>query len=74
MENNFDDFCKNFDIVDNALDMRDLQRWNGRSLRSKENLSEHTHLVIACAIKFYDVFKKYVKITFFAFKKISNML
>lgn len=64
MENNFEDFCKNFNIVDNALDMRDLQRWNGRSLRAKENLSEHTHLVIACAIKLYDKFKYHLKIDF----------
>lgn len=64
MENDYTCFCENFDITDNALDMRDLQRWNGRSLRSKENLSEHTHLVMACAIKLYDKFHKYVNIDF----------
>ena len=52
-----DDFVSNFDIVDNALDMRTLVRWNGRNLRRKENLAEHTHLVTACMIKLYDNFK-----------------
>lgn len=45
------EFCKNFDIVGNALSMRELARWNGRAIRNKENLSEHTHLVCACAIE-----------------------
>lgn len=53
-----EDFTKDFDIVNNALDMRDLVRWNGRNFRNKENLSEHTHLVIACLIKIYDELKK----------------
>ena len=26
-------FCDNFDIVQNALQMRTLRRWNGRDLR-----------------------------------------
>jgi len=50
----FNDFCNNFDIVDNALKMRDLLRWNGRAVKNKENLSEHTHLVCACAISLID--------------------
>ena len=54
MRSELEVFIKDFDVVVNALDMRDLQRWNGRSLRCKENLSEHTHLVVACAIKLYD--------------------
>lgn len=49
-------FIKDFDIADNALQMRCLNRWNGRDLRERENLSEHTHLVCACAIKLYDYF------------------
>ena len=51
-------FIDDFDIVENALDMRNLIRWNGRDLRYRENLSEHTHLVVACAIKLYDELKK----------------
>lgn len=51
------DFAENFDLIDNALDMRTLDRWNGREFRYRENLSEHTHLVTACAIKLYDTFK-----------------
>lgn len=54
MEKTFDDFCNNFDIIDNAMSMRTLLRWNGRDLRNKENLAEHTHLVVACAIELYD--------------------
>ena len=50
------EFVDNFDIVDNALQMRTLKRWNGRDLRTDENLSEHTHLVLACTIKLYDKF------------------
>ena len=49
-----DKFIAEFNIVDNALDMRDLVRWNGRKLRTKENLAEHTHLVVACAIDLID--------------------
>jgi len=48
------EFCDDFDIITNALDMRTLLRWNGRDIRNKENLSEHTHLVVACAISLYD--------------------
>lgn len=47
---NFAKFCDEFNIVDNALDMRTLIRWNGRDLMRKENLSEHTHLVVACVM------------------------
>lgn len=49
-----DKFIKDFNIVENALDMRTLMRWNGRDLRNRENLAEHTHLVVACAIELYD--------------------
>lgn len=73
MGNSFETFCKDFDIVNNALDMRDLTRWNGRSLRAKENLSEHTHLVIACSIRLYDVFKRYVKIDFEKLIKLAAL-
>lgn len=52
------DFEKQFDIVDNALNMRALKRWNGRDLRENENLAEHTHLVTACLIKLYDELKE----------------
>ena len=50
----FESFVENFDIVENALDMRTLMRWNGRDLRNRENLAEHTHLVVACAFKLYE--------------------
>lgn len=53
-----DKFIKDFNIVENALDMRTLMRWNGRDLRNRENLAEHTHLVVACAIELYDEFVK----------------
>lgn len=46
-------FIENFDLVENALNMRTLLRWNGRDIR-KENLSEHTHLATACLISIYD--------------------
>lgn len=64
MENDVKQFCNDFDIVDNALDMRTLARWNGRNLRKHENLAEHTHLVVACVIKLYDYFKIYIKFNF----------
>lgn len=48
------EFIENFDIRNNAMDMRTLTRWNGRDLREKENVAEHTHLVVACAIYLYD--------------------
>lgn len=54
MKKDFDSFCEQFNIVDNALQMRTLMRWNGRDLRERENLSEHTHLVTVCAIQLYD--------------------
>jgi len=53
----FDEFCDNFNIIDNAMQMRTLIRWNGRDLRNKENLAEHTHLVTACALYLYDRLK-----------------
>ena len=56
MQEDVKNFIKEFDIADNALQMRCLTRWNGRDLREQENLSEHTHLVCACAIKLYDYF------------------
>lgn len=58
MTDNFEEFCKNFNIVENAMDMRTLIRWNGRDLREKENLAEHTHLVVACIIELYDEFNE----------------
>lgn len=57
MHSDLTKFINDFTIVDNALDMRTLLRWNGRDLRSKENLAEHTHLVVACAIELYDKYK-----------------
>lgn len=57
MQNDLQDFVENFSIVENAINMRTLQRWNGRDLLHKENLSEHTHLVVAITITLYDRFK-----------------
>lgn len=57
MRNDVREFLRSFDIVDNAMKMRQLIRWNGRDLRNRENLAEHTHLVIACAIKLMDDFE-----------------
>ena len=54
MQRELNEFLETFDIVENALDMRTLIRWNGRDLRNKENLAEHTHLVVACAISLID--------------------
>lgn len=54
MDKDVQEFIDNYDIADNALQMRCMVRWNGRDLREHENLSEHTHLVVACAIKLYD--------------------
>lgn len=55
----FDKFCKEFNIVDNAINMRQLTRWNGRDLVRKENLAEHTHLVVACVIELFDLFTNF---------------
>ena len=55
INNDFDEFCKNFNIVENALEMRSLKRWNGRDLRESENLAEHSHLVVCCI---YDIADK----------------
>lgn len=54
----FEQFCNEFDIVKNALEMRTLVRWNGRDLLQKENLAEHTHLVAACVLHLADSFRK----------------
>lgn len=54
MTDNYEDFVKNYDGVENALDQRNIRRWNGRDFRKPENLSEHTHLVVVCAISIYD--------------------
>ena len=48
------DFISKFNISTNAIEQRELVRWNGRSFRRKENLAEHTHLVVACAIELID--------------------
>lgn len=55
--NDFSYFKQSFDIIENALNMRTLIRWNGRDLQNKENLAEHTHLVTACAIQMLDNMK-----------------
>lgn len=47
---NLNQFIKDFDIIDNALKMRQLIRWNGRDVMKPENLAEHTHLVVACVM------------------------
>lgn len=53
-DKNFDTFVKEFNLIDNALDMRTLRRWNGRDLRDEENLAEHTHLVVCCLYELID--------------------
>lgn len=63
VENDVTKFIEDFDPVDNALQMRTLTRWNGRNLREKENLSEHTHLVIVCLYKILDEIRKYKHVT-----------
>lgn len=57
LDSNFDTFVKQFNLVDNALDMRTLRRWNGRDLRDEENLAEHTHLVVCCFYELIDSMK-----------------
>lgn len=57
---NLTEFIDKFDIVDNALQMRNLRRWNGRDLRDEENLAEHTHLVVCCVYKLYDELQYYL--------------
>lgn len=53
-------FIDEFNIVDNALKMRQLLRWNGRDVLNKENLAEHTHLVVACVMHLYkEITQKY---------------
>lgn len=71
----YNQFVNKFDIVDNALDMRVLYRWNGRDVRERENLAEHTHLVTACAIKLYDYFvdRAPALFTSFEFEKIIRL-
>ena len=51
-------FCDKFDIVQNALQMRTLRRWNGRDLRDEENLAEHTHLVVVCIFELINKLRK----------------
>lgn len=58
MRDDFEKFCKEFDIVDNALKQRQLIRWNGRDLRKRENLAEHSHLVVACVIEIVELLDK----------------
>lgn len=60
MRDDFNKFVSTFDNVQNALEQRNLVRWNGRPIRNKENLAEHTHLVVACAIKIMDSTIKYL--------------
>lgn len=64
MLKDFEEFCNNFDIVDNALSQRELVRWNGRDILRKENLAEHSHLVVACLIKLLDEFKDVKNVRF----------
>lgn len=59
---NLKEFIDKFDIVDNALQMRTLRRWNGRDLRDEENLAEHTHLVVCCVYKLYDKLRYYLSL------------
>lgn len=53
----YKEFSESFDITENAIEMRYLQRWNGRRV-GHENLSEHTHLVVAWCIKLIDYLSK----------------
>ena len=69
----FDKFCDEFDIVDNALQMRTLTRWNGRDLRERENLAEHTHLVMACVFKICDIVKEH-NIDAYKLLNVANIL
>ena len=64
MTNDFDEFLYGFTYLENALQMRTLKRWNGRDLLHKENLSEHTHLVVAVTIQLYDLFHKHTSLDF----------
>ncbi len=56
-DKDFDTFVNEFNLIDNALDMRTLRRWNGRDLRDEENLAEHTHLVVCCLYELIDSMK-----------------
>lgn len=58
---NIGEFITEFNIAENAMDQRDLIRWNGRSFRQKENLAEHTHLVVACAIELIEYVRNKAK-------------
>lgn len=71
----YNQFVQEFDLVENALDMRTLYRWNGRDVRERENLAEHTHLVTACAIKLYDKISELgpALFTSFDFEKIVRL-
>lgn len=52
----FDKFCNEFSPIENAIQMRNMYRWNGRDVQNKENLSEHTHLVLACVLELWSSF------------------
>ena len=42
--------------IEKALQLRNILRWNGRDLRDKENVAEHVHLAINCAMYLYDTY------------------
>lgn len=71
MRDDFEKFCQDFDIVDNALKQRQLIRWNGRDLRQRENLAEHSHLVVACAIELMEFLSKKTKYEYNALRVIK---
>lgn len=71
MREDFEKFCSEFDIVDNALKQRQLIRWNGRDIRNRENLAEHSHLVVACAIELMELIKNHSEYEFDALKIVK---
>ena len=71
MREDFEKFCNEFNIVDNALKQRQLIRWNGRDLRQRENLAEHSHLVVACAIELMELVSEKTKFEYDALKIIK---
>lgn len=74
MREDFEEFVQNFNIVDNSIKQRTLIRWNGRDLRNRENLAEHTHLVVACAIELVHTFRNYgIDITAGDFEQIIHL-
>lgn len=54
----FEEFQSSFVLSENALDMRELIRWNGRDIPEKENLSEHTHHVVCLLFELVEEYKK----------------